>query len=353
MSDTTGIEWADSTFNPWMGCTKISPACDHCYAERDTARFGRVEWGAGMRRVRTSAANWRKPLQWNQTPFNECVACGWRGEAPRIKRLHAGERGTLTHSITCPACSRMSIQARRRVFCASLADVFDNEVDTQWRADLFDLILRTPKLDWLLLTKRIGNVRGMLPATVNGFADVYPNVWVGATICNQAEADRDIAKLLSTPAAKRFLSMEPLLGPVDLRRAWHGETALGGTCPGRHVPAMKGVARASIDWVIVGGESGPQARPTHPDWVRSLRNQCAEAGVPFLFKQWGEWAPHTLHPGGDEGGDLRRGHVRYLPGDGREADGTFRKGDAAVARLGKKAAGRMLDGKSHTEYPHP
>jgi len=193
----------------------------------------------------------------------------------------------------------------------------------------------------------------MLPATVNGFADVYPNVWVGATICNQAEADRDIAKLLSTPAAKRFLSMEPLLGPVDLRRAWHGETALGGTCPGRHVPAMKGVARASIDWVIVGGESGPQARPTHPDWVRSLRNQCAEAGVPFLFKQWGEWAPHTLHPGGDEGGDLRCGHVRYLPGDGREADGTFRKGDAAVARLGKKAAGRMLDGKSHTEYPHP
>jgi protein gp37 len=211
MSDQTGIEWADSTFNPWMGCTKVSPACDHCYAERDTKRFGRVEWGQGKPRVRTSAGNWKKPLQWNTQAFVECPECQWRGEW----------READVRNGCCPSCNhlpRLFKPARRRVFCASLADVFDNEVDPAWRDDLFALIESTPNLDWMLLTKRIGNVQNMLRQILrlNGLP---PNVWLGATICNQEEADRDIPKLLAVPAAVRFLSMEPLLGAVDIESA--------------------------------------------------------------------------------------------------------------------------------------
>lgn len=349
MSDTTGIEWADSTFNPWMGCTKISPACDHCYAERDTARFGRVSWGPGAPRVRTSASNWQKPVQWNAQPFYECRDCGkrWVG-APT--------------DMACFDCRSPSIQtARRRVFCASLADVFDNEVSVDWLVDLLDLIRLTPKLDWLVLTKRVGRVRAALDDALDVVKDqqrcygLYTwlldwimgkppvNVWLGATICNQVEGDRDIPKLLAVPARVRFLSIEPMLGPITLDPKWLFNVPCYCCADGVH---------RTVRWVIAGGESGTHARPMHPDWVRSLRDQCTAAAVPFLFKQWGEWAPHTVLPGGDEGGDLRRGHVRYLPGDGREADGTFRQGDAAVARLGKRVAGRLLDGKTHAGYPN-
>lgn len=287
MTERTAIEWADSTFNPWLGCTKISPACDHCYAEAlmDT-RMGKARWGADNPRVRTSAANWKLPLRWNAQPFAGCNECGWRGVP--IK----GATG-----YQCAACLHVNLAPqRRRVFCASLADVFDNEVDPQWRADLLELIDATPNLDWLLLTKRIGNVVRLLtdlrdsePSDVRwGRLNAWlehgrppENVWLGATICNQAEADRDIPKLLAVPAAKRFLSMEPLLGPVDLNyvrqriqaqrsqlaRAINGETWL--------------------DWVIVGSESGPGARrdPNMVSWVASLRDQCVDAGVAFLWKQ--------------------------------------------------------------------
>lgn len=321
MADQTGIEWADSTFNPWMGCTKVSPACDHCYAERDTARFGRVGWGPGAPRVRTAPANWRKPLQWNSQLFYECVDCGERWA------------GTGT-DMACHACRSPCIQsARRRVFCASLADVFDNEVDPQWRADLFDLILRTPNLDWLLLTKRIGNAANMLPVPFD-FARMYPNVWLGATICNQTEADRDIPKLLATEAAVRFLSIEPMLGPIDLTRIAPAifaakANALTGKWKWDGGPTR--VETATIDWVICGGESGPKARPMHPEWVRSLRDQCAAAGVPFLFKQWGEWVS-----------------VSEVEGEGPHH--SFEDG-ATVRRVGKKAAGRQINGKTHTQFP--
>ena len=245
MAENTKIEWADHTFNPWEGCQKVGPGCDHCYAETRNARFAggtAINWGPGAPRRRTSDANWLMPLKWNR-------------EAERTG-------------------------VRPRVFCASLADVFDNAVDPQWREDLFDLIAATPNLDWLLLTKRIGNVGNMLPVPFD-FDKHFPNVWLGATVVNQEEADRDIPKLLAVPAAKRFLSMEPLLGPVDLNyvrqriqaqrsqlaRAINGETWL--------------------DWVIVGGESGPGARPIHPDWARSIRDQCEEAGVALFVKQMG------------------------------------------------------------------
>lgn len=155
MAEQSAIEWCDSTFNPWIGCTKVSPACDHCYAEAQmSTRLGRVQWGAGQQRQRTSDANWRQPVRWDERAFWQCQ-CGWRGDDP--KETHADEDAPGGISVRCPLCCSSLSPARRRVFCASLADVFDNEVPVQWRIDLMKLIVETPNLDWLLLTKRIGN----------------------------------------------------------------------------------------------------------------------------------------------------------------------------------------------------
>lgn len=301
MSDTTGISWCDSTFNPWMGCTKVSPACDHCYAERDTRRFGRVEWGAGKTRVRTSAQNWKLPLRWNNSEFYECPACGWRGEG-FICGNAIGNGGSIK------GCKGEPVRARRRVFCASLADVFDNEVDPAWRDDLFELISRTPNLDWLLLTKRIGKARDMFGPIAPGadFATAFPNVWLGATVINQAEADRDIPKLLAVPARVRFLSIEPMLGAIDLSAidvdGWHEVLPLGGRWLERD---EKDCNHPRIHWVIAGGESGPHARPMHPDWVRSLRDQCAAAGVAFFVKQLSSGGAKPIKELADFPADLR------------------------------------------------
>lgn len=331
MAQTSNIEWCDSTFNPWIGCTKVSPACDHCYAEVATpSRTLGVEWGAGKSRYRTSASNWRLPLRWDARTFAQCADCGWRGEWPNTD---AGSRGA------CPRCvDGALVPARRRVFCASLADVFDNEVDPQWRADLFALIAATPNLDWLLLTKRIGNAVNMLGDYPT--IPLLPNIWLGITICNQAEADRDVPKLLRLPAAVRFLSIEPMLGPVDLRwafpdirtacchRCGFRTNAVGGTCP-NDGETLRG--DVGIDWVITGGESGSHARPSNPQWFRGIRDQCAAAGVAHLHKQNGEW-------------------VSVSEGEGAGAHHTFADG-RTVRRVGKLAAGRKLDGVTHDGYP--
>lgn len=319
MSANSKIEWTDHTFNPWIGCTKVSPACDHCYAERSTpSRTLKVAWGAGQPRHRTSADNWDLPVRWN-------------------KQTDAF----------------MTKQGRRqRVFCASLADVFDNEVPDEWRAELFDLIDATPNLDWLLLTKRIGNVPDMMRRILRP-GTLPPHVWLGATICNQPEADRDITKLLAVDARVRFLSLEPLLGPMDLTNI-----PLGGG-HGHHEadPIITGnpLKRAdredpAVHWVIVGGESGPQARPMHPEWARSLRDQCVDAGVPFFFKQWGEWLPLSHQTGG---ADPEQRQCHLWP-DGRAYDGEREEMTPACAqlsRVGKKAAGRELDGRTWDEVP--
>ncbi|KWN75824.1 phage Gp37/Gp68 family protein [Burkholderia ubonensis] len=330
MSENTNIEWCDHTFNPWEGCQKVSPGCDHCYAETRNARFAggtAINWGPGAPRRRTSPANWRKPLVWNRD-------------------------GTF-----------YAIHGRRqRVFCSSLADVFDNAVDPAWRRDLFALVAQTPNLDWLLLTKRIGNVTEMLREI--GVDRLPDNVWLGATIVNQAEADRDIPKLLAVPARVRFLSMEPLLGRVRLdairSRDWDEDllvnvlTGYGITSPRQEEPHR--VMNETIDWVIVGGESGPGARPMHPAWAADLRDQCARAGVPFLFKQHGEWAPGS----GDFGAG--RFETAAIARDGRVAPSGYRAEDypagaesgdgwAIVHRAGKRAAGRLLDGRTHDEFP--
>jgi protein gp37 len=226
MGENSKIEWTDHTFNPWEGCTKVSEGCKHCYAEALTKRFGRTQWGPTAQRRRTSDSNWRKPLAWNRKAQQE--------------------------------------GAPRRVFCASLADIFeDNPQVYDWRYDVYSLTEATPWLNWLLLTKRPENVIDMVPP-VWAFRQWPHNVWIGTSVENQAAADKRLPILTCIPAPVRFLSCEPLLGPVDLS------------------PWLR-----RISWVIAGGESGTQARPMGPDWARSLRDQCQAAGVPFLFKQWG------------------------------------------------------------------
>nr|WP_239148867.1 phage Gp37/Gp68 family protein [Burkholderia pseudomallei] len=314
VSENSKIEWCDHTFNPWEGCQKVGPGCDHCYAEARNARFGggsAVNWGAGAPRRRTSVANWRKPLAWNAAHERFFAAQG----------------------------------RRQRVFCASLADVFDNAIDPAWRRDLFDLIVDTPNLDWLLLTKRIGNVQQMVQAAT--LCDLLPsNVWLGATIVNQEEAERDIPKLLAVPARVRFLSMEPLLGPVDLVSSG----ALWSDMNGNIVDAPSRGLRG-VDWVIAGGESGPGARPMHPDWARSLRDQCAAASVPFLFKQWGEWCPRGPESMGYPLVDTAPRRRITDVGENGQQLGACGSSDCWMQRAGKRAAGRLLDGRSHDEFP--
>lgn len=252
----TTIEWADWTFNPWVGCAKVSEACRNCYAEVRDIRFNRGRnWGPTASRTRTTPGNWRKPLRWN-----------------------AQLQGT---------------GRRERVFCASLADVFEaHEALPPWREDLWSLVEQTPHLIWMLLTKRPENIRQAVP---QGWLEegAWPdNVWLGTTAEDQVAADERIQHLPAAPV--RFLSCEPLLGPLDLQQP---------------------IEESRVDWVITGGESGPGARPSHPDWFRSLRDQCTSAGVAFHFKQWG------MH-------------------------------DASMARVGKRAAGRELDGRTWDEVPN-
>ena len=288
MAENSKIEWTDHTFNPWIGCQKVGPGCDHCYAEIWDARGmqgGPTRWGPHVARTRTSAANWRKPIAWD------------KGAAA------AGRRA--------------------RVFCASLADVFDNHasIADEWRDDLWRLIEATQRLDWLLLTKRPGNIGNMLPAPLD-FEWLYPNVWLGCTVTSREEMLRDAPKLKAVPAVIRFWSVEPLLGDL-------------GEIPSDLMP----------DWIIVGGESGRHARPMHPDWVRSLRDQCAAAGVPLHFKQWGEWAPT---------GDWYENYHVSLPvmgWNGERWTDDARTGGEWVARVGKRVAGRLLDGREWNGMP--
>lgn len=220
MAEVSGISWTDATFNPWIGCAKISPACDHCYAERENGRFGWVaHWGARASRKRTKPATWRQPLLWNEKAHESGVPI--------------------------------------RVFSASLADIFDNEVPPEWRADFWKVVRDTPYLRWIILSKRIGNAPDMLPA---GWP--FPHVGLMATIVNQREWDRDWPKLEAIPAAWRGVSMEPLLGYIEI----------GGARP---------------DWIITGGESGPDRRDLDMGAVRSIRDQCARNVIAFHHKQNG------------------------------------------------------------------
>lgn len=232
MAENSKIQWCDHTFNPWIGCTWVSPGCAHCYAkELMEDRYKRVEWGAGKPRVRTTASTWREPLRWNK---------------------QAAELGT-----------------RFKVFCASLADVFDPEVPREWRRDLCELIELTRNLDWLALTKRPENVNSMIAGATGRHAWAWladcDHVWIGTSIENQVFAERRLPILSEIQSSVRFLSCEPLLGEVDLT-PWmpHG-----------------------FEWAIVGGESGPKARPFDVAWARKIVEDCQEFDVAPFVKQLG------------------------------------------------------------------
>ena len=273
VAKNSSIEWTHHTFNPWWGCSKVSPACKNCYAETWAKRVGQNVWGKGAERRFFGEKHWSEPRRWN-------------GEAERV-----GER--------------------RRVFCASMADVFERRTELQpWRQKLWDLIGETPNLDWLLLTKRPQNVKSMIGWPEE---DWPSNVWLGSTVENRNWAEKRLPHLLSHDAKVRFLSCEPLLGEIDL------------------APWLNARAYHSIDWVIAGGESGPQARPMPSRWARSLQEQCEASGIAFHFKQWGHWVPreHT---------ETSNRKTIQLQGE-------------IMVALGKKVAGRELDGRLWDELP--
>jgi protein gp37 len=268
MAKNSRIEWTTHTFNPWWGCVKVSPACKHCYAESWAKRVGSNVWGIKAERRFFGDKHWAEPLKWDTLAAK------------------SGERA--------------------RVFCASMADVFEDRRDLDiHRARLWELIEATPNLDWLLLTKRPEIVTQLSP----WHADWPANVWLGTTVETQEYACERLPHLTAIPAAVRFISAEPLLGPIDIA-PWASE----------------------LDWVITGGESGPKARPSSPSWFRDLLNTCMAHDVAFHFKQWGDWAP-------GQGIPLAKARMETV------ADGT------TMIRVGKKHAGRELDGETWDELP--
>lgn len=269
MGESTNISWTDHTFNPWWGCTKVSPACDHCYAEAFAKRTGQGVWGKDAPRRFFGDAHWTEPLRWNR-------------QAEAEGRRH-------------------------RVFCASMADVFEPREDlSESRQRLWDLIGQTPWLDWQLLTKRPEQVTRMVPS--DWLLGPWPaNVWIGTTVEDQEWANLRVPRLLAVPAPVRFLSCEPLLGPVSFR--WAPWVHLSREHTTGHLDGLKGIA-----WVICGGESGLGHRSLNLDHARSLRDQCAAVGVPFFFKQVGGRTPTA-------GGDLLDGVAhKAFPEDGFDFD---------------------------------
>jgi len=273
VAETSNIAWTRSTFNGWIGCTKIGSGCDHCYAaeSRPVKAFG-IQWGAGQPRHRTSVQNWNLPLRWNkQAAIEREAGFHWEG-APDMPPGYWP------------------------VFCSSLADVFDNEVPADWRRDLFSLIELTPNLKWLLVTKRIGNVQDMVrKARTTDWLEGQKNVRLMITVCNQEEADRDIPKLLALNC-KNGISYEPALGPVDWTAIKHQvATNTFVTLNALHgVDSLnRGTPRSGLDWIIVGGESNQgqhKARRFDIDWAYSTVQQCKAAGVPVFVKQLGSAA---------------------------------------------------------------
>lgn len=314
VGDTTHIEWTDATWNPVTGCTRVSPGCVNCY----------IDWAP---------------------PF-------------RIEGRHFTDRdGNRSHAIGATTGVRLHpdrldwpLRKRswrgKRVFVCSLADLFHDDVPDEYIARVFAVMALTPEVTYQVLTKRPARMRALL--TSGAFADLLgdtlgmmlfeqrisdydvtfplPNVWLGVTVEDQQRADLRIPILLDTPAAVRWLSCEPLLGPVNLGRA-----------VGTYYGGDPREDESGIDWVVAGGESGPGARPMHPDWARSLRDQCRDAGVPFLFKQWGDLVTEEQAP---EDITLPAVSWRHLGDD-----------QPPVWRVGKKRAGRLLDGRTHDGYP--
>lgn len=298
MAENSSISWTRHTWNPWMGCTKVSPACDGCYAEAlMDKRYGKVQWG-NHPRIRTGPHTWNDPMRWQRQAEKD-------GDRPFV-------------------------------FCASLADIFDNQIDPQWRADAFDVMRKTPRLVYLLLTKRPQNIIKLAQAA----GGLPRNAAIGATVEDQKRANLNVPALLEAKGvvdpAFAFLSCEPLLSHIHI--AEYLPNKLWNDLPSWEEP--------ELDWVITGGETdqgGHKARPTHPDWFRSLRDQCAAAGVPFHHKQNGEWVPCQANDGEWPTDTSRFCRLTF---SGERADGGW-----PMQKVGKKFAGRALDGVTHDDFP--
>jgi protein gp37 len=308
MGNKTEISWTDATWNPVTGCTPVSPGCEHCYAARYSKR-GIGDFG-------------------NKRQFSEV-------------RIHPERLG-----------QPMRWRKPRKIFVCSMGDLFHESVPSGFIGGVYNVIQRNPWHIFQILTKR---PKRMLELLGSGYySKPLPNLWLGVTAENQAMADERIPLLLQTPAAVRFVSVEPMLGPVNLMDIpWHpGRPTFPETddlSDGRS--AIHIVEGKRIDWVICGGETGPGARPMHPDWARLLRDQCVAAGVLFHFKHWGEWAPVTHYDQNDN----------PLLCISLPTEKTVKPGDKEIVwqegtpvnmlRVGKKAAGRLLDGREWNEFP--
>jgi protein gp37 len=330
----TNIEWTDHTLNFWWGCTKVSPACTHCYAEQVAKVFGKrlfgtvPTWGAGQPRFQRLEAARKEALALNKRALK--TAKQWDNEAAEFI-----SRGSAPPTFK---------PRRPRIFVNSMSDWLDPEVPIEWLAYLLETIHLCPNLEFQLLTKRPENWRNRVYAATDTMVsfeardinakwacyDTPPrNVWSGTTVEDQTRADQRIPHLLEIPARIRFLSCEPLLGTVDI--AAYLPVSAEGVSPSPSLP---------LHWVIAGGESGGQARPTHPDWFRSLRDQCAAAQVPFFFKQWGEWIAVD---------QLQQSHAASAPRSGYK--GHKFEDDTLMLRAGTDHTGRLLDGHLHDQFP--
>lgn len=310
MGTKTEISWTDATFNPWWGCAKVSEACDNCYAERWAKRTGWAVFGPTSTRRLFGDHHWNDPLRWNRQAQKDGL--------------------------------------RVKVFCGSMCDVFEDRKDLMTeRSRLCELIEQTAYLDWLLLTKRPQNALDLVPPRWNL---VWPqNIWFGITAENQARLEERWRYAARIPVKIKFVSIEPIIGPVNL----HLATACDCYCneyQNAECPGTNGlcIMQRKLDWVIVGGETGPGARPCHPDWVRSLRDQCQAAGVAFHLKQMGEWT-HIYNSKSAEA--KQRIQLTVNGTDGSDLHNSDNGGDVWMYRVGKKAAGRMLDGKEWLEFP--
>lgn len=362
MGDKTEIEWCDSTWNPVTGCDKVSPGCTNCYAESVAHRFAGTKAYPDGFAVTLRPERLDQPLRWKRP---------------------------------------------RRIFVNSMSDLFHDQVPDAYIGSVFDVMARAEHHTFQVLTKRHGRMRSLLRRWEQEGAEAVargelhpnyghaawrrhdmawvtprrwplPNVWLGVSAEDQQRADLRIPALLDTPAAVRFVSAEPLLGPIKFEFEHHFEPTHS-NCSGLVSPAHEPACGREpgphwgIDWVIVGGESGPGARPMHPDWARSLRDQCTEAGAAFLFKQWGEWVEDvTLRPAEPQFGIQEPYRLLNVPPDHKDrkrcalhlSGGTamtpdnpfnpFRAGHpgwTAIRRVGKKVAGRELDGRTWDEFP--
>lgn len=347
----TKIEWADLTFNCWIGCAKVSPGCKFCYAEADMdKRRKRAVWGACGTRSVTSYSYWQEALKWNREAQHEGV--------------------------------------RKRVFCASLADVFedftgqivDNKGNPLWlpliresfvdvlprmvtvdtgfpltlsiiRMYLFKLMEATPWLDWLIVTKRPENAMSMVPK--HWQTDWPVNVWMGVSVENQNEANNRIPYLLKIPAPIHFVSQEPNLGLVDYTKILVNGKQMFGMDAEEVTAELNALGDGAdfefkIDWIIVGGESGEKARPMHPSWVLSVQQQCAEYDTHFFFKQWGEYA------WGANGSDIKEGkNLMFVYEDGTIAGDIIEQGRNAelMTKVGKHNSGALINGNIYRSIP--